>query len=168
MITLGKESRKNGRRKYCQYVVRSSGKYVHSLSLWTRVLFGKSYEMLASEVMEVWIGFPSESVPENDDSCTVFRACENKNLGNRVSSKLNRRRSSTTPSIIATIYWLHRQPSVSAIEPPVISPRLLQSQHKSHHDHKLGTHIDPNCCPNKYTLNILPLSCAKNISKTLN
>lgn len=31
-----------------------------------------------------------------------------------------------------------------------------------------STYIDPSCCPNKYTLNIRPLSCAKNISNTLN
>jgi hypothetical protein len=47
-----------------------------------------------------------------------------RNRGNIVSSNEKKRRTKTTASIIATMYCDHLQPTVSAIDPPEIRPRL--------------------------------------------
>lgn len=58
------------------------------------------------------------------DVMPVGDAPVNRNLGNRVSSNEKSNSKNTTPSMIAHMYWLHLQPTVSAMVPPDINPRL--------------------------------------------
>jgi hypothetical protein len=45
--------------------------------------------------------------------------------GNMVSSKVKKSSTKTTASMMATMYCDHLQPTVSAIDPPEIRPRLF-------------------------------------------